>query len=58
MLVNDGGVVNLLSIETMKHVGIHPSKLIPIRTLLIGIKGCGLVIDGVMDLPITIGSHP
>jgi len=57
VLVDDGSSVNILSRDVMSQIGINPSRMTHIKTLLIGIEESRVLIKGVLEIPIIIGTY-
>jgi hypothetical protein len=58
VLIDDDGTVNILFAEVMVQIGIPFSKLTPIKTPLIDIEGSGVLVKGVLEFPIILGTPP
>ena len=58
VLVDDDSVVNIISIKFMVQMRIISSKLTPVKTPLIRIKGLDIPVKGAFELPVIIGTRP
>ena len=57
VVVDDGSLVNILSRDVMSQIEINPSRMTHIKTLLIGIEESRVLINGVLEIPIIIGTY-
>jgi len=57
ILVDDGGVINILSNDVMTQTKIDPSRLIIVKTSLIRIVGTGMQVKGALDITVIIGTY-
>jgi hypothetical protein len=57
ILVDDGGVINILSNDVMTQTKIDPSRLIIVKTPLIKIVGTGMQVKGALDIIVIISTY-
>jgi hypothetical protein len=58
MLVDDDSTDKILSIKVMVQIEIPSSKLMLVKTPLIGITGSGVPVKGALELLIIMGTLP
>ena len=57
ILVDDCGVINILSNDVMTQTRIDPSRLILVKTLLTRIVGTSMQVNGALDIIVIIGTY-
>jgi hypothetical protein len=57
ILVDDCGVINILSNDVMTQTRIDPSRLILVKTLLTRIVGTRMQVKGALDIIVIIGTY-
>jgi hypothetical protein len=57
ILVDDGGVINILSNDVMTQTKIDTSRLIIVKTPLIRIMGTGMQVKSTLDIIVIIGTY-
>lgn len=57
ILVDDCGVINILSNDVMTQTRIDPSRLILVKTPLIRIVGTSMQVNGALDIIVIIGTY-
>lgn len=57
ILVDDCGVINILSNDVMTQTRIDPSRLILVKTLLTRIVGTSMQVKGALDIIVIIGTY-
>ncbi|XP_022895348.1 uncharacterized protein LOC111409539 [Olea europaea var. sylvestris] len=56
ILIDNGSAANILSHETFTKMGISPEQLKTVKTPLQGFRGGIIVLEGVVELPLTLSS--